>query len=118
MRAFILIAALALPGCLAITPVARDAPASTEAGREARRLLDNGARIVDVRTVGEYQSGHVEGALNIPVGSLEERLAELEPKDGAVVVYCRSGHRSARAADILRQAGFSQVFDLGSVRNW
>jgi rhodanese-related sulfurtransferase len=118
MRKLVLIAAMSLVGCLPIAPVSRDAVASTDAGLEARRLLDSGARLVDVRTKGEYESGHVEGAVNIPVSALAERLAELEPKTEGVVVYCRSGHRSAKAADILRKAGFTQVFDLGSVKNW
>jgi phage shock protein E len=85
---------------------------------EARRRVSAGARLVDVRSVEEFEAGHLEGAINIPVGQLERRLSELEPKDGPVVVYCASGFRSARAARLLAAAGFSQVGDLGGMRRW
>ena len=49
---------------------------------------------------------------------LKDRLAEREPKDKPLVVYCRTGHRSAAAARMLRDAGFNRVFDLGSIKNW
>lgn len=76
--------------------------------------LDAGATIVDVRTQGEFAMGHIEGALNIPVDSLGLRLSELgEPGGTPVVVYCRSGARSRRAASILSQAGFT-VIDAGT----
>jgi phage shock protein E len=117
VRAGILAAALAASGCYVAT-VGLDAVPTTEKGQVPRRLVDGGARLVDVRSAGEYQAGHVEGALNIPVTELKERLQELEPREKTVIVYCRTGHRSAAAASILAAAGFSDVFDLGSIRNW
>jgi phage shock protein E len=85
---------------------------------EARQLVQTGARLVDVRTAGEFAAGHIEGAVNIPVQELESRLAELTPKDAPVVVYCRSGHRSGNAARILKGAGFAAVHDLGAMSRW
>jgi rhodanese-related sulfurtransferase len=73
--------------------------------------------LLDVRTVGEFQSGHIAGAANIPVEELSRRLAEV-PKELPVVLYCRSGNRSAHAARILRSAGYEVVYDLGGLIAW
>lgn len=85
---------------------------------EARRLVDEGALLVDVRTRPEFASEHLPGAKNVPVHELSARLGEMGDKSRPVVLYCRSGARSARAALLLRAAGFEQVHDLGSIRNW
>jgi rhodanese-related sulfurtransferase len=85
---------------------------------EARQLVASGARLVDVRTPGEFAAGHIPGAINIPVQQLESRLGELEPKDTAIVVYCRSGSRSGNAAGMLKNAGFAVVRDLGPMSRW
>jgi phage shock protein E len=86
-------------------------------GAEARRLVKEGAQLVDVRTSGEFASGHIEGALNIPVQDLEARSSELA-RGRALVVYCRSGQRSGMAARRLKRAGFDQVHDLGAMSRW
>ncbi|NLB44789.1 MAG: rhodanese-like domain-containing protein, partial [Clostridiaceae bacterium] len=71
---------------------------------EALAILDNkpDALLIDVRTEAEFKSGHIEGALLLPIDQLQAKLSEL-PKDKAtpLVVYCRSGNRSATAAQIL-----------------
>jgi rhodanese-related sulfurtransferase len=85
---------------------------------QAKKMVQGGARLIDVRSVEEFESGHLDGAVNIPVDQLDGRLAELEPKDKGVVVYCASGFRSARAAKALSAAGFSEVGDLGAMSNW
>src|SRR5262245_38095498 len=72
-------------------------------GADARKLVAAGARLLDVRSPGEYAGGHLPGAVNIPVDEIERRLAEVGPRDGELILYCRSGHRSGRAAEILRQ---------------
>lgn len=87
-------------------------------GDEARQLVQAGARLVDVRTRAEFAESHIAGAVNVPLQELEARMAELAPKDGAVVVYCRSGHRSGNAARMLKKAGFSAVHDLGPMSRW
>ncbi len=73
--------------------------------------------LLDVRTRAEFQSGHIAGATNIPVEQLAGRLAEV-PRDRPVVVYCRSGNRSAQAARLLRDAGYESVYDLGGLIAW
>jgi rhodanese-related sulfurtransferase len=85
---------------------------------EARQLVQAGARLVDVRSPSEFAAGHIPGAINIPVQQLDTRMNELQPKDAAVVVYCRSGHRSGNAARMLKSAGFAAVHDLGPMSRW
>lgn len=90
-------------------------------GRDSNHLADAkakvaaGATLLDVRTRDEFASGHVKGAVNIPVQELGQRLREV-PR-GAVVVYCRSGGRSASAASILSANGYD-VTDVGPMPNW
>ncbi|RMG95386.1 MAG: rhodanese-like domain-containing protein [Deltaproteobacteria bacterium] len=85
---------------------------------EARRLVDEGALLVDVRTPAEFAAGHVEGAKNIPVQELPQRLRELGDPSRPVVLYCRSGARSASAARLLAQHGFTKVVDVGPMPPW
>jgi phage shock protein E len=84
----------------------------------ARRLVDEGAVLLDVRTEGEFAQGHVEGARNIPVQALPTRLHELPGKDHPIVVHCRSGARSASAAQMLRRAGWHNIHDIGGLPPW
>src|SRR5262245_53275592 len=87
-------------------------------GPDARRLVAAGARLLDVRSPQEYAGGHLPGAVNIPVQEIDRRLAEVGPRDGELILYCRSGHRSGRAAEILRAHGFTKVHNLGAMTAW
>ncbi len=87
-------------------------------GEDARAAVDAGAILVDVRTPAEFAAGHIDGAVNIPVDGLAQRVSELGDPTGAVVVYCRSGARSSRAKGMLERAGFTTVSDLGAMSNW
>lgn len=73
--------------------------------------------LIDVRTPMEFQSGHIPGALNIDVQVLPARLKDV-PKDKPVVLYCRSGNRSASAAGVLQRAGYTEIYDLGGIGAW
>ena len=84
---------------------------------EAQALVKDGATLLDVRTPSEFSGGHVDGALNIPVDAIADRLDEV-PRDKAVVVYCRSGMRSARAAGILKSEGYERVHNVGAMPSW
>lgn len=86
-------------------------------GADARRLVADGALLVDVRTPGEYAGGHIDGAINVPIDQIGRRLDDLGPTERPLVVYCLSGSRSARAADELREAGYT-VHDLGAMSSW
>jgi rhodanese-related sulfurtransferase len=108
-----------LAGAACVAPPAADAPVSPASpGAEARRLVGAGAVLLDVRTPEEFADGHVDGARNIPVQGLAGRLAEVGDKGTPVVVYCRSGGRSATAARMLKGAGYTTVFDLGPMSAW
>ena len=85
-------------------------------GPEAHALVAAGATLVDVRTSSEWQDGHIDGAVWIPVQELAQRLPEIA-RDRPVIVYCASGMRSARAAEMLRAAGYD-VRDLGGMARW
>lgn len=87
-------------------------------GSDARELVAKGALLLDVRTTQEFAGGHLPGAVNIPVQDLDRRLSEVGAKERPVVVYCRSGQRSARAARMLKGAGYQAVHDLGSISRW
>ena len=73
--------------------------------------------LVDVRTPEEFNSGYIPGAVNIPLQSLQQRMSEIS-QDQPVVLYCRSGNRSATAAQMLARAGYDEVYDLGGIIDW
>lgn len=77
------------------------------------KIIANGAQIIDVRTRGEYSSGHVKGSVNIPLDTLSSRLSKLK-KDRAIITCCASGMRSRVAKNILTSGGFSDVHNGGS----
>jgi rhodanese-related sulfurtransferase len=83
-----------------------------------RQSLASGARLVDVRTPREFSAGHIDGAVNLPVGELQHGLEQLKGKKTPLVVYCRSGSRSEVAASYLRSKGFKQVLDMKAMSNW
>ena len=85
---------------------------------EARQLVESGALLVDVRTPEEFASGHIEGALNIPLQELTQRIQEFGAKNQSIVLYCRSGNRSAQAQRRLRDNGFESVYNLGAMSSW
>jgi rhodanese-related sulfurtransferase len=80
---------------------------------------ENGV-LVDVCEPNEYREGHIPRAINIPLSQLEERVKELEKyKDRPVVLCCRSGNRSLKAATRLKRHGFAKVYSLaGGLLAW
>jgi phage shock protein E len=94
-------------------------PLSVACGGGTAADVDPGSSVViDVRTPEEFAAGHLEGAVNLNVedGSLLASLPTLDPS-AAYIVYCRSGRRSAIAADQMRGAGFADILDLGSLED-
>lgn len=96
--------------------------ASVTAG-EALSMIrnDTGIVLLDVRTPAEFEGelGHLEGAILIPVQELEERSGELSPyKDRTIVAYCRTGRRSLKATEILREKGFDVLNLEGGMVDW
>lgn len=85
---------------------------------EARRLVKEGATLVDVRSAAEFANGHIPGAVNVPLQEIGAKVKKLGPKDKAVVLYCASGTRSSMARSLLKNLGFTQVFNLGAMSRW
>ena len=77
-----------------------------------KELVKNGAQIIDVRTPAEFNGGHVKGAKNIPLQSLNQNLGKIN-KNKPVITCCASGSRSAAAKSILLNSGFSEVYNGG-----
>jgi phage shock protein E len=86
--------------------------------QDVRKLVSEGALLIDVRTPKEFDSKHIEKAINIPVDEVETRLKELGDPKGTIIVYCRSGKRSAKARLILLKHGFTSVYNLGGIGRW
>jgi phage shock protein E len=84
--------------------------------KQLSEAIKSGAFLVDVRTPGEYASGTVKGAVNIPLDKLQSQLATFNNKKN-IIVFCRSGNRSSQAKNILEQAGFNNVINGGTWEN-
>lgn len=88
---------------------------------QAKATMDSGTPyiLLDVRTEKEFQERHIEGAELIPHAELKDRAGEeLSDKDALIMVYCRSGRRSAIAAKDLINMGYTRVYDLGGINDW
>ena len=79
-------------------------------------LFANDYLVIDVRTGQEYETGHVEGALNIEWQDISQIIEDIK-KDKKLYLYCRSGNRSQRATDILIDLGYEDVTNLGGVKD-
>jgi len=77
-------------------------------------LVNGGAVILDVRTKGEYASGHIKGSINIPVEQLSNNLNKLKNKNSVIITCCASGMRSASAKGLLTSNGYINVYNGGS----
>ncbi len=78
-----------------------------------KNLVRDGALILDVRSKGEFESGHIKGAINIPVDQLKNNLAKLKDKQKAIITCCASGMRSSSAKAILQGSGYTNVYNGG-----
>lgn len=78
-------------------------------------LKKSGASVIDVRSPWEFEAEHVSGAMNIPLEEIQGRINEFKNLNGPAILYCRSGNRSGIAVNILKQAGFNDVYNGGSI---
>lgn len=88
---------------------------------EAKRMMDTQDVVVlDVRELAEYNSGHIPGAVLLPVETIaKDTAAEVIPGTNmTVLVYCRSGNRSQKAAEALAQLGYTDVYEFGGIITW
>jgi rhodanese-related sulfurtransferase len=84
---------------------------------EARKLVDEGAQLVDVRADHEWEAGRIAGATHVSLPELPERLGEID-KEQPVVVYCRGGNRSSMATAALTDAGYDAVKLSEGIVGW
>jgi len=123
----VLLSALALSACAAPSDGTSDSNTSDSSNEQAVQAVEiindtpeefeknmvGDYLLLDVRTQEEYDEGHIDGSLLIPVTELEARLNEIEQyKDTPVLVYCRSGNRSVVASEILIENGFTNVHNM------
>lgn len=88
---------------------------------EAKEMMDTQEVIVlDVREQNEYDSGHIPGAVLLPVGTIDEDTATavIPEKDSTVLVYCRSGNRSKTASSTLAELGYTNIYEFGGINTW
>ena len=88
---------------------------------EAKKMMDTQEVIVlDVREQDEYDSGHIPGAVLLPVGTINEETASavIPEKDDTVLVYCRSGNRSKTASEALAVLGYTNIYEFGGINTW
>ncbi len=78
-----------------------------------KKMMEEGALMVDVRTVGEFNSGHVSGSINIPLDIITNNLAKFQNKKG-VLVFCASGMRSGVAKNVLLKNNIPNVVNAGT----
>lgn len=127
--------ALTLASCAAPVTAATPAPTATAAAiatamsgqyvkitaEEAKARMDSGDPVIvlDVRTQEEYDAGHIAGAILIPNETImDEQPAALPDLNAEILVYCRSGNRSAQAANKLVAMGYANVYDFGGIIDW
>jgi rhodanese-related sulfurtransferase len=84
---------------------------------EARKLIEEGAQVIDVRADHEWEVGRIAGATHVPLPQLPQRLGEID-KDRPVVVYCRGGNRSTMATDALAEAGYNAAKLSEGIVGW
>lgn len=88
---------------------------------EAKNMMDTqDVLVLDVREQEEFDTGHIPGAILLPVGTISEATAAaVIPEDDTVVlVYCRSGNRSKTASAALAELGYTQVYEFGGINTW
>ena len=88
---------------------------------DAKEMMDTQEVIIlDVREQDEYDSGHIPGAVLLPVGMIDETTAaEVIPEtDSTVLVYCRSGNRSKTASSTLAELGYTNIYEFGGINTW
>ena len=77
-----------------------------------------GAFLIDVRTGPEYEAGHIEGAINVPLVSIHFIVNHVRDIQAPVYVYCQSGARSGQAVSMIREMGYKNVKNIGGINRY
>lgn len=125
MTSLVLALVLVLSGCSSATG---EMSSNEEKGvyvrisaEEAKQIIDSGEEVIilDVRTEEEFNSGHIKDAMLLPYDLIETQAdGSLPDKDAKILVYCRSGNRSAVGAVTLLELGYTDVIDFGGIIDW
>ena len=118
---FLLLAVMMLTACGQAKEKDQEAVYVNITAEEAKEIMDSseGYIILDVRTQEEYDQGHIPGAVLIPNMEIAARAEkELPDKDQLILVYCRSGNRSKKAAQILVELGYTNIKEFGGIIDW
>ena len=116
-----LLLALLILGAAALMPMASAQDYRQITMDEAVAMMESetGYIILDVRTVSEYESGHIPGAICIPNETIvTAEIPELPDKDQLTLVYCRSGNRSKQASTKLAALGYTNIVEFGGINTW
>jgi len=130
--AMLLLTALLVSGCAidepaqksgqnTIQPSPPDAVYQKIAATDAQRIMEESDDyiLLDVRTQEEFEQTHIKGAMLLPDSEIQDKAEEkLKDKDAVILVYCRSGRRSAQAAQQLVNMGYTKVYDFGGINDW
>lgn len=109
-----------LAGCAGGTKMVKTSYTTISAA-QAKTIIEENEEvlILDVRTPEEFAGGHLENAILIPDYELDSRAQdEILDKDALILVYCRSGVRSAGAAENLAAMGYTNIYDIGGIISW
>ena len=113
----VLISVLLLGACQGIKGGGYVQISAAEAKQRMER--DDGHVTVDVRTLKEYEEGHIPDAVCIPLEEIGDQMPEeLPDRDQVILVYCRSGNRSKQAAEKLVKLGYTEVYEFGGINDW
>ncbi|MCK7487566.1 MAG: rhodanese-like domain-containing protein [Bacillus subtilis] len=113
------LALFAVVGC-STTPTTMNSP-QTISAKKGKELMANDPSIilVDVRTESEYLEIRIDGALLLPLSSITlDAIHVLPDKNATIILYCRSGNRSAQAAQLLDGLGYTKIYDMGGILDW
>ena len=108
------------PNSAPITPQPSHKDTGVLTAEEAKQRMEENSEaiVLDVRTQEEFDQGHIPGAVCLPNEFITAEMPFPFEKDAEILVYCRSGRRSAEAASKLRSMGFTKVFDFGGILDW
>ena len=110
--AMFMVLMLTVAGCSSDEPTESSAPSTSQQAPPSPQF------VIDVRSAAEFDTGHIEGAVNIPHNEIGTRIAEVtEDKDQAIVLYCGSGGRAGTALRALQELGYTQVENAGGYRS-
>ncbi len=114
MKKYLVLAVLMGLGACTSPAYQKISAASAKSMMEEKTVI-----IVDVRTLQEYNEGHIANAILIPNESIGSASpAQLPNKDAIILIYCRSGNRSKQAAEKLAAMGYTHIYDFGGITDW